>query len=81
MKTNLERIAKRGGEIYQRKLKKSLSKKKKGSFVAIEVESGDYFIAPKAIEALEKAEMAYPGKKYHLVRIGYPAAAMLKKGF
>jgi hypothetical protein len=42
--------------------------------VAIEVDSGDYFIGYDAIEATQKAKKKYPDSTFFLVRIGHLAA-------
>ena len=79
MKKALEELVRRGEKIYRQKLLRSSVGRKKGYFAAIEVESGDFFVAHLPVAAVEKAERAHPNKKFHLVRIGYPAAVALKK--
>ncbi len=71
-------IARRGERIYRIRLKKLLEPKHIGEYVAIEVNSGDYFLGETAIEALSKAEERYPEGTFHLVKIGYPAAVSFK---
>lgn len=48
-------IAHKGEEIYQ-KISKQVEKEHSGDFVAIEVESGKYFLGQTQIEAIEKAK-------------------------
>ena len=43
----------------------------------IEVESGDYFIAPTLAEAYEKASRSHPGKLFYGKRIGRKAYAKI----
>ena len=43
----------------------------KGKIVAIEPESGDYFIGVTTMEALRKARNRHPGKAFVFKRIGY----------
>lgn len=47
-------------------------------FIAIDVDSGDYFIGDTAIEATGKAQARYPGKIFFLGRIGYRTAYTFK---
>jgi len=44
-----------------------------GKIVAIEPDSGDYFVDNSTVGAIEKAQKKYPDKTFYLVRIGYPA--------
>ena len=43
----------------------------KGKIVAIEVDSGDYFIGDSSIKAYEKAIKKFPNKKFLFRRIGF----------
>ena len=43
----------------------------KGQLVAIEPETGDYFISRTAIEAFRKARKKHPDKAYVFKRIGF----------
>ena len=49
-----------------------------GQFIAIEVDSGDYFIGDTAIEATQKARGKYSDKIFFLGRIGYRTAYTFK---
>lgn len=65
-------IAHKGEKIYQ-KISKQIEKKYLGSFIAIEVESGKYFLGETQIEATEKAKKHFPAKVFYLViKIGFP---------
>ncbi len=66
-------IAHKGEEIYQ-KIGKQIEKKYLGDFVAIEVESGKYFLGQTQVEAIEKAKKHFPAKIFYLMKIGFPAA-------
>ena len=44
-----------------------------GKIAAIELESGDSFVADTEIEAYEKAAHKYPNKQFIFQRIGFPA--------
>ena len=66
-----EQVAGKGEQFYQEQLKKKLEPKHRGSFVAIEVNSGTYFIGSSLLEALQKARAKYPDRLFHTIRIGY----------
>jgi len=63
----------KGDEIYK-KIKDKLEPEHKGEFIAIEVDTGDYFVGKDPIEADEKAREKYPDEVFYLARIGYRAA-------
>ena len=63
----------RGKGIYE-KIKDKLEPAHKGEFVAIEVDTGDYFVGKDLIEADRKAREKYPDAVFYLARIGYRAA-------
>ena len=55
-------------------ISKELEKDYRNKFVAIEVNSGDYFISDTSVSATKKAREKYPDKVFFLGRIGYRAA-------
>lgn len=67
-----ERI-KRANQIYETQLREKLEKDYKGEIVAIEIESGDFFLGKNEIKAYEKAVNEYPDKTFVYKRIGYKA--------
>lgn len=69
-------LAVKGQNIYE-KIKKRLLPHK-GLFAAIDVESEEYFVGSTLLEALHKAKNKYPSRKFHFVKIGYPAAVSHK---
>ncbi|MDZ7290191.1 MAG: hypothetical protein ONB44_23920 [candidate division KSB1 bacterium] len=71
---NLEEHAEKAEELYERKLKKKLEPKYKGKMIAIEVESGKYFMGDDLAEARRKAEAVFPDKIFYFKRVGYKAA-------
>lgn len=73
-----QRLARKGERIYSTRLKDRLELEYKGQYVAIEVESGDYFVSDSATTALQQAEARYPKGKFHLIKIGYPATVSFK---
>lgn len=65
----------RGGEeLYQTKLKAALEPAHQNKFVAIDPDSGDYFLGDTLGEALDAAQEAYPDRLFYGVRVGHPAA-------
>ena len=77
---NLGELSQKGLRIYRKKYGKKFEKLKKGKIIAIEVDSGDGFIANTTIEAALKAKARYPKKLFYFKRIGYPAVHS-HKGF
>lgn len=67
-------ITKRGEEIYHKQLKGTLEPEHRGQYVAIEPESGDYFVGEDPIQADTQAQAKHPDKVFYLKRIGYKAA-------
>lgn len=57
------------GEIIYRKLEPTLLKEQ-GSFVAIDTDSGDYFVAKDALDACALGRQKHPSKQFYLKRIG-----------
>ena len=44
-----------------------------GKIVAIDVETGEYFLGDTVIEAGKKGREKYPKKVFHFIRVGFPA--------
>ena len=58
-------ISIKGRKIFET-ISPELTDKYRGQFVAIEVDSGEYFIGATGIEATRKAQAKYPGKIFFL---------------
>ena len=67
------RIADAGQRIYEDRLRRKLEPRYIGKIVAIEVESGDYFVGDTLHEATRKARKEYPDSVFYSVKVGYPA--------
>ena len=67
-----EEICLKGEAIYQT-LKERLEADHRGEIVAIEPESGDYFLGKDVVEATEAGRNAHPDKLFYYVRVGFPA--------
>jgi hypothetical protein len=72
-----EEFVRKGEEIYET-IKRMVEDERKGEMVAIDVETGDYFIAPSIIKAVKKVREKYPSKIFYIERIGYRATHAFK---
>ncbi len=59
-------------------IRPGLEAKHHGRYVAIEVDSGAYFVGETPEAAFQQAEKAFPDKAFCLIRIGYKAVHKLK---
>ena len=67
-------FVRRAEEVYTKRLRAILEPDHVDEFVAIEPESGDYFLGKTLSEAMAAAHRAYPGRLAHAMRIGHRAA-------
>ncbi len=65
-----QEVEKKGQEIYEQKLKDKLEKESLGEYVAIDVETEEYFLGESLEDALNKAREKYPNKIFHSIKIG-----------
>ncbi len=72
-----EEFTEKGRAIYK-KLRPKF-KKNKGKIIAIEVESGDYFIGEDELDAAQKARCKFPDRIFVFFRIGYPVVHKFRK--
>ncbi len=73
-------LAENGRKFYEEKLKSLLEPQQNGRFIAIEPESGAYFIAETGSRVMQKALAALPGQQFYFGRIGYRAAHTIRLG-
>jgi hypothetical protein len=71
---NVHAIIKKGELIYSKQLKAKLEKKYFGKIVAIDPDTGDYFLGDTILEAVKKGRKKHPETVFHSIRVGYPAA-------
>jgi predicted class III extradiol MEMO1 family dioxygenase len=71
-------LVKKGKQLYETKLRKLLEPEHKGEYVAIEPDSGDYYLGHTMSEAYDKAIEEHPDKHFFLARVGYKAAVSFK---
>jgi hypothetical protein len=55
-------------------------KGKKGMIVAIEPETGEWFLGKNVVEALKNARQKHSEGIFYFVRVGYPSAHVHKGG-
>lgn len=71
-------IGRKGRKILEA-LSPGLGKECFGKAIAINTETGDYFIGETGIEATQKAKNKYPDKIFFLGRVGYRTYVSFKK--
>ena len=74
---NKERFAEKGEAIF-RSIEDKLMPEYKGKVVAIEIDSGDYFLGRTHSEAGDKAKHKYPDKIFYFARVGAKACVSLR---
>ena len=67
--------------VFFKKINKKLLSEYKGKIVAIDVESGDYFMGDSGLEACEKGKKKYPNKIFVCKRIGFGYVNQVKTPF
>ena len=71
MKSKRLQPFKRAARFFQKVQPKLLSRHK-GDIVAVDPDSGRYFIGDDELEVARKAMAAMPGKVFGFFRVGYP---------
>lgn len=67
----------RAKEVYEQRLRIDLEADHRDEFVAIEPDSGEFFVAGRFDAAVKLARSKYPSKLSHTIRIGHAAAIHL----
>ena len=75
---SIRALAQEGEKIYNSRLKRKLEGKHRGKIIAIDVDSGEYFMGKTVLEAVEKGRQKYPDKIFHVIRVGYPAVHSIR---
>lgn len=70
-------LMKRVEQIYRDRLQSELEPTHCDDFVAIDPESGEYFLGQTLSEAAAAARAAYPNRRTGVLRIGHPATLHL----
>ena len=63
-------FARRGDAIYENEVRPQLKANDEGKFVAIDIESGMYEIAPDELEACDNLRARVPEAQIWMVRVG-----------
>jgi hypothetical protein len=69
-----EDVIARGKKIYDERLRGELEPGHTGRYVAVEPETGRYFLGDTSAEAVGAAHDALPESHFYLARVGYDAA-------
>jgi hypothetical protein len=70
----VDEFVRRAEEVYATRLRSVLEPEHLGEFVAIEPQSGDYFLGKTLSEAIGAARRSYPDRLAHAMRVGHKAA-------
>lgn len=71
---DVDEFVRRAEEVYATKLRAVLEPDHVDEFVAIEPDSGDYFLGNTMNEATVAARRTYPDRLTHVMRVGHKAA-------
>jgi hypothetical protein len=71
---NMSDLAQRSKKIYEDRYKSELERTHLNYFVAIEPDSGDYFLGHTLSEASAAASVVHPDRRTYVLRVGHPAA-------
>jgi hypothetical protein len=70
----IDDFVRKAEEIYATRLRRVLEPEHTDEFVAIEPESGDYFLGKTLSEAMVAARRSHPDRLAHAMRVGHRAA-------
>lgn len=70
-------VAERAKAIYRQRLQAELDPAHAGSYVAIEPESGQHFLADSFSGAVAAARATHPDRISFVIRVGHPATIHL----
>ncbi|MGH9899439.1 MAG: hypothetical protein ACRD63_16110 [Pyrinomonadaceae bacterium] len=66
-------LAEKGQRLYDEHLRDMLEQKHNGQFVAIEPDTGYYFLGDSGLAALRAGRSEMPNKLFYLLRVGHEA--------
>jgi hypothetical protein len=70
-------VARRAGQLYDKVLKAKLEPTHQGQFIAIEPDSGEYFVGKTHSEVVAAARKSHPDRLTLVLRVGEPATYYL----
>ena len=71
----------RAERVYEERLRKDLERTHLNSFVAIEPDSGDFFLGRTLSEASAAARAARPDRRCGVLRVGHSATLHMGAGY
>ncbi len=71
---DIDEFVRRAEEVYTARLRAILEPEHLDEFVAIEPESGDYFLGKTLSEAIGAARRSHPDRLAHAMRVGHKTA-------
>lgn len=74
LERRISKLIEDGDKVYRERLQPLLEATAFGQFVAVEPDSGSYFLGRTGSQAMAAARVALPGKEFFLARIGAVAA-------
>jgi hypothetical protein len=77
MTLNSAELFERADRYYQDRLRSKLERTHLNSFVAVEPESGDYFLGRTLSEASAAASAAHPDRRCCVLRVGHPVTLQI----
>lgn len=75
-----DKIAEEGQRLYEERHKADLEQNHRGEYVAIDVLTGNAYVAKFPEQAIEEARKQAPHGVLHLIRIGAPGAFKVSFG-
>jgi hypothetical protein len=72
--TEADALVESGQRLYDERLRGLLEPDHNGEFVAIEPDTGHYFLGDSGLTALRSGRKALPDKLFYLLRVGSEAA-------
>lgn len=70
-------IIRRAELIYEQRYKAALEATHRDYFLAIEPDSGDYFLGRTLSEASAEARKVYPDRQTYVLRVGHPVTVYI----
>ncbi|HPM80965.1 MAG TPA: hypothetical protein PLF81_09705 [Candidatus Anammoximicrobium sp.] len=71
---DVNEFVRKAEDVYMNRLRAVLEPEHTDDFVAIEPESGDYFLGKTLSEAIGAARRCHPDRLAHAMRVGHKAA-------
>jgi hypothetical protein len=72
--SDTQQFVRKAEELYESRLRPVLEAEHRDEFVAIEPESGYYFLGKTLSEAIGAARRSHPDRLAHTMRVGHKAA-------